>query len=293
MSTCNNSLALCKSTVREKFWMDDFTQLYKNGNLVKFFPKYESTRVEQLNAATRFFIYFIILALIFNKNDEWLYLPITAIVIIVIMYNVNKNDALSSNKELDRILNIRKAKRDKRIEEEKRELQHDGDEHFKSLELEEEQSPYNIETGYIDSNGDLLIGKGLKPGGYHRDHPEPLFTVDELEDYRKNTCRRPTPDNPFMNPDITEFNNGDQPQACNVDDADINDEMRVNFNHNLFRDIDDLWERENSQRQFYTTPNTSIPSRQTEFAEWLYKIPKTCKEDGANCLRYEDLRFKR
>ena len=31
-----------------------------------------------------------------------------------------------------------------------------------------------------------------------------------------------------------------------------------------------LWNRTNSQRQFYTAPVGSVPSNQPEFAQWLY-----------------------
>ena len=96
-----------------------------------------------------------------------------------------------------------------------------------------------------------------------------------------------------MNSDILNYNTGDPPEACNVDDELIKEDMKVNFNHELFRDVDELWERKNSQRQFYTTPNTTVPNNQKEFAEWLWKVPKTCKEDQQGCLRWEDLRFKR
>ena len=300
MSTCNNPLALCKTTIREKFWMDDFTELYKNNNFVKFFPKYESSRIEQLNSITRFFIYFIILALIFNKNDEWLYIPIIGIVIVVIVYNVNKKDKLANSKEFTRIMNIRSDKIKKQKEFEEMELQHDGDDQSK-LKLLDEEKPYDMEVGSIDSDGTMLFDKVTNNSQSNNSQlsmnslssMNSLFSVNELEDYRKNTCRKPTKDNPFMNPDITEYNNGDPPGACNLDDEDIKDDMRVNFNHDLFRDVDELWERKNSQRQFYTTPNTSIPNQQKEFAEWCYKIPKICKEDNVNCLRYEDLRYKR
>jgi len=49
----------------------------------------------------------------------------------------------------------------------------------------------------------------------------------------------------------------------------------------------------NSQRQFYTMPWTSsIPDPKGEFKNWLYKSPKTCKENSDFCLKYEDVRQK-
>ena len=36
------------------------------------------------------------------------------------------------------------------------------------------------------------------------------------------------------------------------------------------------------KENFYTTPNTTIPNNQGDFANWLYKTPKTCKEGNGN-----------
>ncbi|ARF09415.1 hypothetical protein Indivirus_1_38 [Indivirus ILV1] len=105
----------------------------------------------------------------------------------------------------------------------------------------------------------------------------------------QNLCRKPTINNPFMNPAATEFGEYSLPAACNADDEDIKNDIKVNFNHELFRDVEDVFERKNSQRQFYTLPNTAVPNNQTEFANWLYKLPTSanCKEDTSACLRYE------
>jgi len=125
------------------------------------------------------------------------------------------------------------------------------------------------------------------------DNKEP---IKQLSDQRpsiivENICRRPTVDNPLMNRAATEFGSEGIiiPAACNANDEDIKDEIRVNFNHELFRDLEDVWERKNSQRQFYTMPNTAIPNNQTEFAKWLYELPMTanCKEFQGACLRYD------
>ena len=296
MYSCKQPLSLCKKKNRrnEEFWMNDVRELYKGGNYLRFFPKYEMTRVEQLNSITRLCIYFIFLVIMFDRNEEWLYLPITMIVLIVVLYNVNKYDEKGKNKELEKILRIRKDKRDKELEEDKIENMHDGDVNYKTdIDPEEEYLNKNLQAGYYDSDGVLRIGNKLGVGKYHKEKEPSLYTVDELLEYEKNTCRRPTNDNPLMNPSILDYNNGDPPAACNADDDDIKNSITVQFNHNLFRDVDELWERENSQRQFYTIPNTAIPNNQVEFAKWLYKVPETCKEDQENCLRYESLRYKR
>lgn len=135
-----------------------------------------------------------------------------------------------------------------------------------------------VETGFFDSENKLR---------FNRTDGETM--TDRNLSY---VCRPPTNDNPFMNPDVTEYNTP-APVACNSDDENISDAITKSFDHNLFMDVNDVFEKVNSQRQFYTVPNTGIPNDQPNFANWLYKSPCTCKEDQEQCLRYEDLRFKR
>jgi len=291
-----------KIAKKEDFWLINFKDLYQNKNYLKFYPKFDTSRAEQLNAITRLCIYYIILILIFNRSHEWFYLPITVIVLVVIFYSIYNSDNLSKQKELDKILNIRKIKRDLRRAEILRQYKHDGSKIENDLltfddtkYLDDNNNDkflqnYNLESGYIDFEGNLQTGR--KYGPHSKDEEKPLYTVEELEQYRKASCRKPTKDNPFMNPDITDYNTGDVPAACNAYDEDIQDKSKVFFNHDLFRDVDELWEKKNSQRQFYTIPNTRIPNSQVDFAKWLYSGIPNCKIDG-NCYRFEDLRQKR
>ena len=45
----------------------------------------------------------------------------------------------------------------------------------------------------------------------------------------------------------------------------------------LYCDLGDNAQFEQSMRQFYTNPNTSIPNDQKAFAEWLYGNMPSCK----------------
>ena len=47
----------------------------------------------------------------FNKNEQWLYVPIIIIVLIVLLHNINKKDIKGKKKELNKILNIRQKDR--------------------------------------------------------------------------------------------------------------------------------------------------------------------------------------
>jgi hypothetical protein len=105
------------------------------------------------------------------------------------------------------------------------------------------------------------------------------------------TCILPTNNNPFMNPLVSE--KATKRKACKTFN---NDKLRKvvdnKFSKGLFKDINSVYDRENSQREFYTLPSTTIPNNQEEFGKWLYGTPKTCKEGNGNqCIgnNYERL----
>ena len=100
---------------------------------------------------------------------------------------------------------------------------------------------------------------------------------------RKN-CSKSTSINPFSNATVGALlgEEGRAP-ACSYDSPGVSDEMRKNFNKGLFRDLDDVYEVENSQRQFYTMPVTTSAPDTIAFAEYLYGRKDTCKENPSLC----------
>lgn len=108
-----------------------------------------------------------------------------------------------------------------------------------------------------------------------------------------DTCTKPSQTNPFMNVLMQEYtDNPNRGKACSIEETEADVEKK--FNHNLYRRVGDIWQKNNNQRQFYTMPNTTIPNKQKEFAEWLYKIPRpTCREDPKYCEFSEDIRYNR
>lgn len=119
------------------------------------------------------------------------------------------------------------------------------------------------------------------------DSPNPFIPANQPE------CIAPTRNNPFMNVLQNEYvDNPTRPPACDYEE--VKDEVEENWNHNLYKDVGEaIWDRVNSQRQWYTMPYTTIPNDQGSFANWLYKTGPTCKTSQEACLRYEDLRANR
>lgn len=108
----------------------------------------------------------------------------------------------------------------------------------------------------------------------------------ELRDERgKGLCVKPSKNNPFMNvvpTDYTEFPS--RPRACNMSKRPVKKDVDKYFGEGLYRDVDDIFHRKASDRQFYTMPVTTIPNDQHAFAQWLYDAAPTCKEKTAQCI---------
>ena len=107
-------------------------------------------------------------------------------------------------------------------------------------------------------------------------------------------CDGPTRDNPFMNVLVSDIqDNPHKKKACKITDDKVKAKVEDNFNFNLYKDVSDVYSKNNSQRQFVANPITTIPNDQGKFAQFLYNWGNSCKEDPKACLRYEDIRQKR
>ena len=117
-------------------------------------------------------------------------------------------------------------------------------------------------------------------------------------------CQMPTDDNPFMNTLVSDVGMyKPKKEACSLfEDVEVEEEVKQRFDKGLFKDVNDIYGKGNSQRQFFTMPNTNeygIKHGDTEkLGNWLYNTGKpSCKEDteyctGPNNFYNEELRNK-
>lgn len=105
------------------------------------------------------------------------------------------------------------------------------------------------------------------------------------EDNESSSCRLPTKDNPFMNPTMIDVANGNMEEACpSYNNSVVRELESINFNRGLYMNTSDIYNNQNSQREFYTLPVSGIINDQTSFAEWCYGRPLSCKEgNGIQC----------
>lgn len=110
---------------------------------------------------------------------------------------------------------------------------------------------------------------------------------NNIKNDKQKNCNPPTKDNPFMNLLLSDIKYDPNHKACDKTYGVKND-INKYFDHNLYKDVGDVFNNNNSQRQYYTTPSTTLPNDQTSFANWLYKVPTTCKSgDGRSCVQLQ------
>jgi len=112
---------------------------------------------------------------------------------------------------------------------------------------------------------------------------EKYLNLNYYDIVNNKKCVKPTKNNPFMNPDITNINN-EKYESCSINDINTNKNINNLFYSSVFRDSTDIYDKSSLDRQFYTVPSTSIPNDRETLGEWLYNRGPSCKEgSGEKC----------
>lgn len=253
------------------FWLDNPKILYENDNYLDFIPQKNMSRTEQLNAITRLSIYALIIFILFGVKSYYV-VPIFVILLTVAANKLND----SESKTIVNSENITNT--DEQVEK------------FHGIYRDRindvDTQNYVVKSGYYNSDNHMELGEYYGPDTH----------VPSKTSIKK--CRKPTYDNPFMNPSILDFNVPDDTrtiydEACYDtinSDCSIKKEIDEKFNQDLFRDVGDLYNARGGERQFYTTPSTSIPNDQAGFGQWLFGDVGTCKSNLSECYPLENLR---
>ena len=278
----------------KKFWLEEPKILFKD--YLDFIPNKNMNEIEIYNSISRFCIYLIIIFLIFYKDNKYLktyiYICLCLMIITIILYYIRIDENTKINNKVEEPL-IEKF--------ENNTFENNEDNYFEQFDLNNNKNiirrniinddmddinnkNYKVEVGYYDSDNKIRFNR--TNGKINKDNTPFIHNINY-------SCKKPTKDNPFMNPDIDDYEKNEPVVACNTDDEDIPEQITKSFREDMYLNYDDTFEKKNFQRQFLTIPNTSIPNHQTEFAEWLFKTDEICKENQEKCLKYTDIRYNR
>ena len=121
-----------------------------------------------------------------------------------------------------------------------------------------------------------------------------LFKEGDRENFmdninNKDDCRKPSFNNPFMNVPVYDYDQKPiYDKACSPS-AEIKQQSSDDFLKGLYLDVNDPFSRNNAERQFFTTANTSVPNDREVWAEWCWGKDKVCKDgDQEVCTGFEN-----
>lgn len=249
----------------DQIWTQDFSVLFKSERLMEFFPTKDQTNEERVNAIVRLSLYVSVGLAVYHSNAKYFSIFLFFLGFTFIIYRHHPELKPKDTQALS-------------IQE-------------KAQKEAEEKAEKEKTNPQLNNFTPSLGLSGVK---------EKLEGEVRPDDTKDGTCTKPTVDNPFMNVTMKDYMNFDskgyvvnRPPACDPRDPEVKKLIDEKFSNNLYRDVSDVFGKKSSQRNYFTMPWTTIPNKQDEFARWLYLSPKTCKEDQDNCLRYEDIRYKR
>jgi len=115
--------------------------------------------------------------------------------------------------------------------------------------------------------------------------PTDIVTNTEIVSEELGNCRKPTPDNPLMNMELSNYTTDNNEGACNVNNESISKTIDKKFDDKLYLDTEVIYNTRFNQRNFYTMPNTKSFNDQGAFANWLYNTPVSCAQGNEQALK--------
>ena len=108
--------------------------------------------------------------------------------------------------------------------------------------------------------------------------------VDEIDDSyveikpKKVNYKLPSKNNPFMNLNITDYGTSKMSKPA-LKGNRVNKIVSSYFDK-MYKNTDDLHEKETFLRQYYTMPITTVPDNRLKFAKWCYRGKRKCKTNN-------------
>jgi hypothetical protein len=233
-----------------QFWTNDPTILFNREYILDLWPTSSMCYEEKLNAISRLIILLTILGYILTMSKRVLVVGILTLVVIFVLYSMRKT---------------------------------------------------KITKGMLE-NFDV---QGNESTGLFDNKPKSFVNPVTLDAVLRTEFKEGTKKNPFSNVLLTEINDDPNrkaaPPSFNVDvDEDITKNVKrgvqmmnpgiKNSNYQLYGDLWQKFELDQSNRVFYSTPNTRVANDQGAYGQYLYGYMPSAKEstpDG-NMQRYAD-----
>jgi hypothetical protein len=248
------------------FWSNEPTILFKSDSILQIWPLQTSMSFEaKLNAISRFVIILSLLGFVFTAKLHFLIIGVITLAIIYSFYKYRKQTIV-----------------------------------------------YGMTEGFVNDNGNNNQNQNSKNGKNKNNKQGKKITPNTfitnpvtLETVLRTEFHPTTKQNPFgnvlltdimddperkaaapsFNPDVHEDITSAVKKQTQMLNPDIN-----NTNKELYGDLKDNYDLDNSMMRFYSTANTKVGNDQGAFANYLYSNMPSAKEDTpeGNLQRYAD-----
>jgi hypothetical protein len=238
------------------FWSNDLTILFNKDDILQLWPTQQMIFEAKLNAVSRLVIVLSLLGFIFTRNWNLLIIGVITLAIIFTLYKLRKQSIVSSlvKKEGFSV----------------------------SPTFPSDPSPASSKT----TTNPVTLETVLRSDFHPTTKKNPFGNV-LLTDIMDNPNRKAAA--PSFNPDVYDEIDSSVKKQTQMLNPGI-----INTNKQLYGDLKDNYDLDNSMMQFYSMPNTRVTNDQGAYAEYLYgNMPsgKSSGPDGAFARVQDNYRY--
>tara|TARA_B100001057_G_C22684885_1_gene885267 strand:+ start:281 stop:1054 length:774 start_codon:yes stop_codon:yes gene_type:complete len=220
-------------------WFNNINTLFTKDNFFEIIPNVDMNYNEKVNSITRFCMYLSLLLIVFTGNLNYLYLPLCVIILFYIVHIFKPEQVKDTFTNKNNNNN--------------------------------NHSHTHTHNHNHNDNNDIYDDEVIHTVSSQNTTQEEINSEELLDN-----CRKPTPNNPLMNLQISDITSEDNIRACNSSNKSIMENIDKSFDDRLYLGSEVVYNTRINQRNFYTMPNTKSYNDQGAFAKWLYNTPVSC-----------------
>ena len=230
------------------FWSNEPTILFNKKDILQIWPTENMSFETKLNAITRVVILLSLLGFLFTRNINLLIIGTITIAIIYSLYKLRKHQLVSSLAKSEGF----KISRD----------------YLKQLSENDGEKVFVNELEGNTTELSNILSSEFHPTSYKNPMGNVLLT--EIHDSPDRLAAAPS-----FNPNVSE----DIIRAVKKQTQMLNPSIK-STNSQLYGDLKDNYDLDQSMMRFYATANTRVTNDQGAFGEWLYGSMPSAKESG-------------
>ena len=224
------------------FWLNDPTILFNKNSLLQIWPNQQMNFDSKLNAISRLVIIMSVLGFIFTLNWNLIIIGIITLAIILTIYKLRKQEIVSSL--------IKKE----------------------GFSVNPSSQPSELSPTSSLTTNPVTLETVLRTNFHPTTKKNPFGNV-LLTDIGDNPDRLAAA--PSFNPDVYDDITSSVKKQTQMLNAGI-----INTNKQLYGDLKDNYDLDNSMMVFYSMPNTRVTNDQGAYAEYLYGNMPSSKSSG-------------